>query len=128
MADRREHEDALRRLADSRGELFELAPAALALAALDHAEVALDLAQLYARTDQPDAALELLVTLSISGDASVARRARALQWRITLAPRHAWLWLQASWRSVAGDRPLPELAPGGKPRLERLGLRFDPEQ
>ena len=42
MADRPEHEDYLRRLADTRGDLLELAPAALALAALDHADVALD--------------------------------------------------------------------------------------
>ena len=42
MADRPEHEDHLRRLADTQGDLLELAPAALALAALDHADVALD--------------------------------------------------------------------------------------
>lgn len=91
-------------------------------------EVALDLAGLYARTDQADAALELLVTLSISADASVARRARALQWRITLAPRHAWLWLEAGWRTMAGEeRNTVEIGPGRKP-LERLGLGFDPER
>ena len=42
MADRPEHEDTLRRLADTQGDLLELAPAALALAALDHAGEALD--------------------------------------------------------------------------------------
>ncbi len=42
MADQAEHEEYLKQLADSSGEFIELAPAALALAALDHAGEPLD--------------------------------------------------------------------------------------
>jgi thioredoxin-like negative regulator of GroEL len=88
-------------------------------------EVALDLAELYARTDQADAAIELLLPLSIQGEPNVMRRARALQWRITLAPRHALLWLQACWRGVAPERQIESIGPGSKP-LAHLDVGVEP--
>lgn len=69
------------------------------------AELVIDLARLFARSGEADAALELLT--SLEGHVSrphVARRVRALQWRITLSPRFAWLWLQAIVRNWLGDR------------------------
>ena len=105
-----------------RGQAIALLARARMLEPLD-AEVALDLARLYARTDQADAALELLLTLSVSGEASVARRARALQWRITLAPRHAWRWLEAAGRTVLGERAALEM--GEERPLTRLGFGSD---
>ncbi len=91
----------------------------------EDSEVALDLAELYSRTDQEDAAIELLLPLSIQGTANVMRRARALQWRITLAPRHALLWVQACWRGVAPERRVEQIGPGSKP-LARLDLGTEP--
>lgn len=106
----------------NRSQAIALLVRARMLEPLD-AEVALDLARLYTLTDQADAALELLLTLSISGDPSVARRARALQWRITLAPRHAWRWLEAAGRGVVGERPA--LGVGEERKLTRLGVGSD---
>ena len=68
-------------------------------------ELVIDLARLYARTGEADAALELLG--SLAGHTTrphVASRIRALQWRITLSPRYAWLWLQAGLRNWIGER------------------------
>lgn len=123
---------ALETLLEGRAHFNEPSTRAQAIALLVRArmidpsdpEIALDLAGLYSQTDQADASLELLMTLAISGDPSVARRARALQWRITLAPRHAWLWLQAGWRTLSEDSSLTAIEAGSKP-LTRLGYDSD---
>lgn len=57
--------------------------------------VVLDLARLYARSDQADVSLELLSCLALRVRGALLRRVRALQWRITLDPRYAFLWLRA---------------------------------
>lgn len=59
------------------------------------AHVVLDLARLYARQDLPDVALELLACLALRVRGPELRRVRALQWRLTLAFRFAWLWLRS---------------------------------
>jgi hypothetical protein len=58
-------------------------------------EVCIDLARLYIGTDQVEVALELLASLAERVCGNELRKVRALQWRITLSPRHAWLWLRA---------------------------------
>jgi tetratricopeptide (TPR) repeat protein len=58
-------------------------------------DIAIDLARLYAQTDQVDTGLELLSCLALRVRGSALRRVRALQWRITLSPRFAFLWLRA---------------------------------
>ena len=78
------------------------------------AEVVLDLARLYSRTDQTDAALELLTALATRCDPETGRHARSLQWRITLSPRFAWLWVQSwrhRWLGEPTSRPLDDPAP-----------------
>ena len=68
------------------------------------AHVVFDLARLYARTDQADSALELLSCLALRVRGSLLRRVRALQWRITLSPRFAFLWLRALTESDDGGK------------------------
>ena len=92
----------------TRGQAIALLTRARALEPWD-LEIVLDLALLYARTDQTDAALELLTAMAARcdpEDATAARRIRSLQWRITLSPRFAWLWLHA-WYDGWG-RPTDE--------------------
>lgn len=79
---------------NSRGQAIALLTRARTLEPWDP-EVVLDLARLYSRTDQSDSALELLAALTSRCDSATAQRVRSLQWRITLAPRFAWLWLRA---------------------------------
>ena len=125
-------DQAFETLLDGRARFIEAGNRAQAIALLSRArmiepadeEVALDLADLYAQTDQADAAIELLLPLSIQGEPGVMRRARALQWRITLAPRHALLWMQACWRSVAPEPEVPRIGPGSEP-LARLDAGVD---
>ncbi len=69
--------------------------------------VVLDLARLYARSDLPDAALELLSCLAQRARGADLRKLRALQWRLTLSFRFAWLWLRA-WNDVAEDAKTSE--------------------
>jgi len=80
-------------------------------------DVALDLAQLYARTDQIDTALELLSCLALRVRGPLLRQVRALQWRITLAPRFAFLWLRAFGENGEGTHLEPlERRAFGRPR------------
>lgn len=126
-------DSAFETLIDGRMRFTEPSNRAQAIALLTRArmidpqdpEVALDLAELYSKTDQSDAALELLIPLSVHGEIHVMRRARALQWRITLAPRHALLWAQSCWRGVATGRGVEQIGPGSKP-LTRLDLGTEP--
>ena len=97
----------------SRGQAIALLTRARALEPWDP-EVVLDLARLYARTDQSDSALELLAALAHRCEPATAQRVRSLQWRITLAPRFAWLWL----RSLLGTEPERADPPPLEPRAE----------
>lgn len=102
---------AFETLLDGRTQFGDLRTRAQAIALLTRArsiepwdpEVALDLARLYSRTDQSDAALELLATLAARCGPEAAHRVRSLQWRITLSPRFAWLWIQAWWHGWLGN-------------------------
>ena len=60
------------------------------------------------------AALELLGALAARCDPECARRVRSLQWRITLSPRFAWLWLQSWWHGWLGS-PAPVEPPDPEP-------------
>jgi tetratricopeptide (TPR) repeat protein len=64
-----------------------------------HADVVLDLAKLLWLNRQRAEALLLLEGLAQRSVGLPLRRARALQFRISLRPTHAWLWLQALRRS-----------------------------
>ncbi len=66
-------------------------------------DVLLDLAGLYAATDQDDLALELLSTLACRVHGRLLRRVRALQLRLTYQPRYAWLWLRTFGRRAPVD-------------------------
>lgn len=67
-------------------------------------DVLIDLASLYAATDQPDLAQELLSTLACRVEGGLLRRVRALQLRTTWSPRYAWLWLRATLSRRSADR------------------------
>lgn len=58
-------------------------------------EVGLDLARLYARTEQKHAALELLELLALRAEAHDLRRVAAQRMRITLSGRDLWGWVRA---------------------------------
>jgi tetratricopeptide (TPR) repeat protein len=79
-------------------------------------DVALDLAFLYAKTDQIDAALELLTCLAVRVRGRTLRRVRGLQWRITLSPRFAVQWL----RSLFDDERDEAQEPVATRALERI--------
>lgn len=68
-------------------------------------DLLLDLAGLYAASDQPELALELLSTLACRVEGRRLRRVRTLQLRLTLSPRYALLWLRTFGRPAAD--PLP---------------------
>ncbi len=78
-------------------------------------ELGLDLARLYARSEQKHAALELLDLLALRADARDLRRACALRFRITLAPRDGWAWLRSLF-----SEPGPAAEPEDLPELELL--------
>jgi thioredoxin-like negative regulator of GroEL len=94
--------------AQTRGQAIALLCRARSIEPWDQ-HVVLDLARLYARGDQSDVALELLACLAPRVNGTALRAARALQWRITLSPRFAWLWL----RAVLGES-------GEKSTLDRI--------
>ena len=78
-------------------------------------EVGLDLAQLYARTDQRHAALELLELLGLRAEAHDLRRVARLRFRITGSPRDLWAWIGAHFTQPS------RLAPPAEPlELELL--------
>ena len=70
----------------------------------DDPDVILDLARLYSRSGQSEAAMELLDTLDPAGSFKTARRRAALQFRITLAPRYAWAWLKTYFMRSAPSK------------------------
>ena len=106
-------EAAFATLLDGRNQFRDVRRYAQAIALLTRARsiepwdpnVVLDLAKLYARTDQTDASHELLQGLASRCNDEVARKVRSAQWRLTLSPRYAWLWLQSCWRQLVGDPP-----------------------
>jgi tetratricopeptide (TPR) repeat protein len=77
------------------------------------AEVALDLARLYARTGMTESALGLLASLAPRVGGRALRRVRGLQWRITLSFYHAGRWLLALWHELRGDRAPAEVPGAG---------------
>lgn len=118
---------ALETLVDGRSQFRDPGTRAQAIALLTRAraiepwepDISLDLARLYARTDQIETALELLSCLALRTRGRMLRRVRALQWRITLAPRFAFLWLRALSESDE-DSPLEARAPREQRAFERL--------
>ena len=62
-------------------------------------DLLIDLASLYAASDQSELALELLSTLALRVHGAMLRRVRALQLRLTASPRYAWLWLRTFGRT-----------------------------
>ncbi len=78
-------------------------------------EVGLDLAALYAKTDQKHAALELLELLALRAEAHDVRRVAAARFRITFASRDLWAWIRAHFSA-----PPPPSAPAESLELELL--------
>jgi len=85
----------------SRAQAIELLTRARVIEPWD-AEVVLDLARLYARSDQPDAALDLLSSLARRTGPVCDPRVHALQWRVTLSFRYAWMWVRSVWGQARG--------------------------
>ncbi len=71
-------------------------------------QVVIDLARLYARSDLGDVSLELLSCLALRARGRELRQVRALQWRLTLSFRFAWLWLRSL--NPAGEEPARQTA------------------
>ena len=96
-------EAAFETLIDGRNQFRDPHSRAQAIALLTRARaiepwephLVLDLARLYVRNDQADVSLELLSCLALRVRGALLRQVRALQWRITLSPRYAYLWLRA---------------------------------
>jgi len=89
-------------------------------------ELLLDLARLYASTDQTDTALELLGTLSCRVEGRTLRRVRSLQWRITLSLGDLFLWIRTLFATPDPALDLADLEPldaedSARPRLRRVG-------
>jgi thioredoxin-like negative regulator of GroEL len=107
---------------DSKAQAMALLTRARAIEPWD-TEVALDLAGLYVRSGLAEAALELLASLAGRVRASELRRVRGLQWRITLSPQHARLWLRSIWAehrdATSGVAPLPDPSRSGHATLRR---------
>lgn len=93
--------------ANSRAQAIQLLSRARAIEPWEP-HLVLDLARLYARTDQADIAVELLTCLALRVRGSLLRRVRTLQWRITLDPRYAFLWLRALHERDTEPGPLEE--------------------
>lgn len=87
------------------------------------AEVALDLARLYVRAGMTESALALLAALAPCVRGGVLRRARGMQWRITLSFYHAWRWLEALWLQLQGrsdaSASLLAASPAAAQRVDR---------
>lgn len=64
--------------------------------------VLLDLARLYAQTDQVPQALELLAAVGCRAHGATKRHIRGAQLRITYSPQHLWLYLRALWGELTG--------------------------
>jgi thioredoxin-like negative regulator of GroEL len=105
--------------ASTRAQAIALLSRARAIEPWD-AHVVLDLARLYAKAEQPDVALELLACLATRARGTVLRQVRALQWRITLSFRFAWLWL----RALSEGEPQDEEEALGLARLRDAGAPF----
>lgn len=95
-------------------------------------ELGLDLARLYARSDQQHAALELIDLLALRAEGRDARRLLALRTRLTLSARDAWSWLQTFWsepaaQTLADDLPELELLDPVLPAPLGPGARSKPE-
>ncbi len=100
-------------------------------------DLLLDLAELYAANDQSDLALELLSTLAVRVEGRKLRRVRRLQFRLTLSPRYAFLWLRGFGKKRDdaedgfGDEGMPTMAledpvdenPFDPPRLHEVASR-----
>ena len=87
-------------------------------------EIVLDLAKLYARGDQTEAALDLLAAVAQRVHGPTLRRVRAQQWRITLSMRYALLWCRALWSDEGvGGRAARDFGEGP---LVAEPLEFEP--
>lgn len=76
----------------------------------DH-EVVLDLARLYAQTDQASRALRLLEGLAVRSEGTRLRAVRFAQWQISHSFLHMRLWLKtAFWAASDAERRGEELA------------------
>jgi len=94
-------------------------------------DLLIDLAQLYARTDQIDTALELLGTLACRVNGRALRNVRFLQWKLTLSFRDFGLWIQSVFSKsdsthserdiVVSDLEPIEYDEPDRPRLRRVG-------
>ncbi len=92
-------------------------------------ELLLDLARLYANTDQTDSALEVLGTLACRVDGRALRRVRFLQWKITLSFKDLFLWARALFASPDEVLDLPQIESRDshqdrercRPRLRKVG-------
>ncbi len=93
--------------ANGRGQAIQLLCRARAIEPWEP-HVVLDLARLYTKTDQADIALELLTCLALRVRGTMLRRVRALQWRVTLDPRYAFLWLRALSQPEPGHAVLED--------------------
>lgn len=71
----------------------------------DH-EVVMDLARLYAASDQPGRALRLLEGLAVHSEGRALREVRWAQWRISRAFHHLRLWARVAFLdwNAAGER------------------------
>jgi len=127
--------EALETLIDGRMQFRDVHTRPQAVALLTRAraiepwdpELVIDLARLYARTDQTDAALDLLGALASRCEGRNARRVRALQWRITLSFRFLALWIQALFRQATGaGHETGALGPGGRAFASRAEARAMP--
>ena len=131
-------EGAFETLVDGRMHFDEPNTRAQAIALLSRARtiepwddaLLLDLAQLYARTDQSDSALELLGMLACRVGGRSLRDVRFMQWKITLSFKDLVLWVQSLFAKT-DPSSIPEPAtlnaaertaePTSKPRLRRVG-------
>jgi tetratricopeptide (TPR) repeat protein len=80
-------------------------------------EIVLDLARLYARTDQSGRALRLLEALAARSEGARLRRVRFAQWQVSRSFGHLRLWLRTVLTGVSGTtRRAQELAPSLRAR------------
>lgn len=87
-------------------------------------DLLLDLADLYARNDQPDMASELLTTLACRVHGPRLRSVRFMQWKLSFSVRDFLLWAR-SFFSRAPDEPEETMTT--VPHLEQIET-FDEEE